>query len=164
MNESEQIDVVDIKIFPHRFLKAETTEKVLNALYELDGTVRLIIHGEGLPELVNAGPAKGMPVNHTERKTIIVKDQELELLITVGEIVATVEAQNLEKYMEELKTLLDDVFAFGYQTSVGVFTKQDATISDHMKYGPNFENEIDKRFIGMADPRSKTQDTVKIIK
>lgn len=159
-----QIEVVDIKIFPYRFLSAKTSEKVLNKIYSLDGLIRVIINGESLPKVIGYGPGKGLPVSHTERANIELNGELVELGINVGEIIMTVDKSKLHEITEELEPSLEEIFSFGYQMSVGIFTKHDTTISDYLKYGLNFEDKIDKRFIGMSDPRSKTGDTVKIIK
>ena len=56
MNESKQINVIDIKIIPNRFLKPNTCEIILNEIYELEGIVRVLIHGPSLPKKVFYGP------------------------------------------------------------------------------------------------------------
>ena len=69
--EKKGIKVIDIKIFPHRYLKPKTSEKVLNASYDLGkDIIRVIVHGPSLPKYVYYGPARGMPVNHSDRKVI----------------------------------------------------------------------------------------------
>jgi methyl-coenzyme M reductase subunit D len=71
--EEEKCEIIDLKIFPHRFLKPETAEKVLNKIFELDGLIRGIVHGPSLPKTVYYGPARGTPVNHQYRKSIKIK-------------------------------------------------------------------------------------------
>lgn len=164
MSENLEIDVIDIKIFPNRILSAKTTEKVLNDVYTIDGLLRVIIDGKSLPEVVYEGAAKGLPVNHDDRVNITVNKNEIELGIKVGEIILTVDKSKVNSITEYLEECLDDHFPFGYHLSVGTFSKRETTISDYLKYGPNFEDKIDKRLIGMTDARSKSTDTVKIIK
>ncbi len=40
---------MDIEIFPHRLLSADTTESLLNALDELDGVKKIVLQGQRLP-------------------------------------------------------------------------------------------------------------------
>ena len=40
MDESKQVNVIDIKIIPNRFLKPNTCENILNEIYGLDGNMR----------------------------------------------------------------------------------------------------------------------------
>jgi methyl-coenzyme M reductase subunit D len=89
-DETNIIKATDVKIFPHRILKPQTTETILNEVMVLDGVLRVLINGESLPTIINYGPAKGLPVNHTDRKTINVKGNDVPLRISVGEIILTV--------------------------------------------------------------------------
>ena len=88
MDESKQVNVIDIKIIPNRFLKPDTSEKILNEIYELEGNMRVLIHGPSLPKKVFYGPGKGHEVNHTDRKTIQVKGNDVDLRVMVGDIIA----------------------------------------------------------------------------
>ena len=36
MDESEKVNVIDIKIIPNRYLKPDTTEKLLNSIYSIN--------------------------------------------------------------------------------------------------------------------------------
>ena len=103
--DEQDINVIkasDVKIFPHRILKPTTTEKILNQILALDGVLRVLINGESLPTIVNFGPAKGLPVNHTDRKTINVKGNDVPLRVSVGEIILTVQVDNLEDFLEQV--------------------------------------------------------------
>ena len=76
VEEQNIIKATDVKIFPYRILKPSTTETILSQILKLDGILRVLINGESLPTMVNFGPAKGLPVNHTDRKTININGQE----------------------------------------------------------------------------------------
>ena len=52
MDESKEINVVDVKIVPDRYLKPDTCEKILNEIYELEGLIRVLVHGPSLPKKV----------------------------------------------------------------------------------------------------------------
>jgi methyl-coenzyme M reductase subunit D len=40
---------MDIEIFPHRLLSADTTERLLNSLDEIDGVKKIVLQGQRLP-------------------------------------------------------------------------------------------------------------------
>lgn len=164
MGESEKINVIDIKIIPNRYLKPNTTEKILNELYELDGQQRVLIHGPSIPLKVFYGPGKGHVVNHTDRKEINVKGNSVELRVMVGEIVITVDVSKFNDFMGNLEDVLENNMPCDYLVLVGIFTRTKSTISDYLKYGNNFEDVIDDRYIGLVDSRSKTSETVKVIR
>ena len=158
------IKATDVKIFPHRILKPTTTEKILNQILVLDGVLRVLINGESLPTIVNFGPAKGLPVNHTDRKTINVKGNDVPLRVSVGEIILTVQLDNLEDFVEKVDEILKESLSFGFDIKVGVFTKTRTSVSDFMKYGEGFEDKIDSRLIGLVDPNAKSSETVRYIR
>lgn len=164
MGESEKINVIDIKIIPNRYLKPNTTEKILNELYELDGQQRVLIHGPSIPLKVFYGPGKGHVVNHTDRKEINVKGNTVELRVMVGEIVITVDISKFNDFMENLEDVLDKNMPCDYSVLVGIFSRTKSTISDYLKYGNNFEDAIDNRYIGLVDSRAKTSETVNVIR
>ena len=165
--DEQDINVIkasDVKIFPHRILKPTTTEKILNQILALDGVLRVLINGESLPTIVNFGPAKGLPVNHTDRKTINVKGNDVPLRVSVGEIILTVQLDNLEDFVEQVDEILNDTLNFGYDVKVGIFTKTKTSVSDFMKYGEGFEDKIDSILIGLVDPNAKSSETVRYIR
>lgn len=159
----EKLEVIDIRIYPSRILKPETTEKILNLIYEWDSLVRVILNGPSVPKIVGFGPAKGLPTNHSDRKKISVIDNDLELQVKVGEIIATVLVSDINDYLAILDSSLPEIIDFSYEINVGVFTKSETTTSDYIKFGTNFEKDIDSRLIGMYDPRSVSSETVKMI-
>jgi methyl-coenzyme M reductase subunit D len=163
-DETNIIKATDVKIFPHRILKPQTTETILNEVMVLDGVLRVLINGESLPTIINYGPAKGLPVNHTDRKTINVKGNDVPLRISVGEIILTVQLDNLEDFVEKVDEILSNTLNFGYDLKVGVFTKSQTSVSDYMKYGKGFEDKIDSRLIGLVDPNAKSSETVRYIR
>ena len=162
-NSGEVCEIIDIKIVPYRFLKPETSEKVLNEIFELDGIIRGIVHGPSLPKTVYYGPARGTPVNHQYRKKINVKGQDIDLRLLIGEIILTVNVKLLNDIMESIEKILDETLSFKYILIIGIFTKTQITVSDYLKYGTNFENVIDERYIGMVDSRARSSETIKMI-
>lgn len=164
MSESKEINVIDIKIVPYRYLKPQTTEKVLNKIYELDGPQRFLIHGPSLPNKVFYGPGKGNDVNHTYRKEITVNRNTFELRVMVGEIIITLDISKFNDFMENIEEILDEIMPCNYYMLVGIFSRTKTTISDYLKYGENFEGVIDNRYIGLVDSHRKSSETVNVIK
>ena len=165
-NEKELnvVKACDVKIFPDRILKPATAENILNQIMEMDGILRVLINGERLPTKVMMGPAKGTAVNHTDRKTINVKGNDVPLQVSVGEIILTVQLDNLEDFVKTTEEILDEALSFGYNVSTGVFTKTTTSVSDYMKYGIGFEDKIDSRLIGLVDPNAKSSETIRYIR
>jgi len=157
------IKAIDVKIFPYRRLKPETTEELLNSIMKFGGILRVLVNGNSLPKIVGYGPAKGTPVNHGDRKVIKVKKSNFELFVSAGELIITVKYEELDSFMEKLEKLLESTLSFKYDVTVGVFTKTNVTVSDYLKLGLNLEENIDPHFIGMVDPNSKSSETVKLI-
>jgi len=155
---------VDVKIFPQRLLKPETVEELLNRIYGLEGIVRVLVHGPSIPDRVYYGPARGTEVKHSDRRRIRVRGEEVELRVKVGEVIVGILPEALEENMDKIDEILKEVLPCSYKVFIGAFTKKDITISDYLKYGLNFEDKIDPRIIGMADPSSRVKDTVVNIK
>lgn len=159
----DKIKAVDVKIFPYRRLKPQTTEKVLNGIMEFDGVLRVLVNGNSIPKVVTYGPAKGTPVNHEDRKVIGVKNENFELCVSVGELIITVNYDELESFMEKLDTLLKETLTMKYDVKTGIFTKTDITVSDYIKIGLGLETGIDPSLVGLVDPNSKSSETINLI-
>ena len=159
----DKIKAVDVKIFPYRRLKPQTTEKILNGIMELDGVLRVLVNGNSIPKVVNYGPAKGTPVNHEDRKVIGVKNENFELCVSVGELIITVNYDELDSFMEKVDALLKDTLTMKYEIKTGIFTKTDITVSDYIKVGLGLEKGIDPAMIGLVDPNSKSSETINLI-
>ncbi len=162
--ELNVVKAADVKIFPERILKPATTENILSKILDLDGILRVLINGESLPTVVTSGPAKGEPVNHTDRKTINVNGNEIPLQVSVGEIILTVQLDNLEDFVEEVNKILEENLKFNFDVSTGIFTKTTTSVSDYLKYGEGFEDKIDSRIIGLVDPNAKSSETIRYIR
>ncbi|UTB31614.1 MAG: methyl-coenzyme M reductase operon protein D [Methanobacterium sp. ERen5] len=159
----DKIKAIDVKIFPYRRLKPQTTEKMLNGIMEFDGVLRVLVNGNSIPKIVTYGPAKGTPVNHEDRKVIGVKNKNVELCVSVGELIITVNYDKIESFMEKLDTFLNETLTMGYDVKTGIFTKTDITVSDYIKLGLGLENRIDPNLIGLVDPSSKSSETINLI-
>ena len=128
------VPLPEVHIITQRLLKADTTEKVLNALVGVKKIRQINLKGESLPATINSGPNKGIANNHSERKVIKFGDKEVELKHLVGDffIELTVENQEeLEAKVQEIEEAVKDVIPFGYSIEVGRYSKYRPSLHDY---------------------------------
>jgi methyl-coenzyme M reductase subunit D len=137
MNSTEKPEAVplpEILIFPSRLLKAETTEKLLNMVYEVPHVRQVNIAGEGLPAVLGSGPGKGLPNEHPERRVITVKGKQVELRLLVGRVFVEIDdIDNLQQALEEIEKICVEVLPFGFNLEVGRYSKYKPTVTDYAK-------------------------------
>jgi len=141
---------MDIEIFPHRLLNADTTEKLLNNLEDLEGVKRMVIQGQRLP------PEEINP----DRQSITVKGEEIDLQVKTGRVMMEIEE---EEIIEEVKTICDDILPFGYNVHVGTFIRKQKTVTDDIKYGEAV-NDIPDEMVGLTDQDAQLSERATIIK
>jgi len=133
-NSSEAVPLPEILIFPTRLLKAETTEKLLNKLYEVPHVRQVNISGESLPAVLGSGPGKGLGNEHPERKVINVKGKEVELRLLVGRVFVEIDdIDNVQQALEEIDAICTDLMPFGFNLEVGRYSKYKPTVTDYAK-------------------------------
>jgi len=133
-NEAVPVPLPEILIFPHRLLSAETTEKLLNRVYEVAHVRQINVSGESLPAVATIGPATGTPINHPERKTIKVKGQEVELRLQVGRLFVEIDdIDHVQKALEEIEAICKELLPFGFNLEVGRYSKYRPTVTDYRK-------------------------------
>ena len=142
---------MDIEIFPHRLLNADTTERLLNDLEDIEAIKRMVVHGPKLP------PEE---VGHPDRKTIKVKDEEVDLLVKTGRILIEIEK---EEAIDDIKKICKSRLPFGFNVHLGTFIKKEKTVTDHLKFREELE-KIPQEMIGLTDPSARLKDRAKIIK
>ena len=141
---------IQVEIIPQRYLMPATTQKLLNAIYENGGLVRIMIHGPNLPRSVPYGPGRGSPIEENRDLLIDVGGQAFELSVKVGRI--RLELQS-EKYFDGLKAACERALPFSVQLKKGKFFHDRQTLTDYAKFG-----EVDdKRILGLIDPRAKKE-------
>jgi len=74
-----------------------------------------------------------------------------------------VELEKVNLFLKKLDNILLKRLNFKYEISAGIFTKNNTTVSDYLKYGVGFEEKIDYRMIGLVDPNARSKETVKLI-
>jgi len=139
---------IQVEIVPSRYLLPATAQKLLNAIYENGGIVRITIHGPNLPRSVPYGPGRGAPIEENRDLLIEVAGQAFELCVKVGRIRLELESK---KYFDGLKAACERALPISFQIRQGKFFHTRQTITDYAKFG----NVEDTRILGLIDPRAK---------
>jgi len=144
---------MDIEVFPHRVLGADTTEKLLNGIESINDVKRTVIQGPRLPpEDPNEDP------RYSERRKITVNGKEVDLKVKTGRIF--VEISN-ESTINEIKGICNEYLPFGFDINIGKYIRTQKTVSDNIKYG---DSDIPDELVGMTDQSAKLKDRLTIIK
>lgn len=141
---------MDIEIFPHRLLSADTTERLLNDLEGIEGIKRIVIQGQRLPP-------KEINENH---RTIILKGEEIDLQVQTGRILMDIED---EEIIDEIRSICEDLLPFGFNLHVGTFIRKHKTVTDNIKYGKAL-NQISKEMVGLTDQNAQLSERATILK
>jgi len=142
--ESMQLEIV-----PSRYLMPATAQKLLSAIYENGGLVRIMIHGPNLPRSVPYGPGRGTPIEENRDLLIELGGQAFELSVKVGRIRLELEG---EKYLKGLEEACKRALPFSFNMKRGKFFHDRLTITDYAKFGSKVE---DPRILGLIDPKAK---------
>ena len=130
----EAVPLPEILIFPTRLLKADTTETLLNRVYEVPHVRQINIAGEGLPAVLGSGPGKGLPNEHPERRVITVKGKQVELRLLVGRVFVEIDdIDYLQPALEEIEKICSEILTFGFTLEVGRYSKYRPTVTDYKK-------------------------------
>ncbi|MEZ5335049.1 MAG: methyl-coenzyme M reductase operon protein D [Methanolobus sp.] len=146
-----EANYVQLEIFPSRLLKPETAQNLLSEIAEVEGIIRLFVHGPRLPQTVPYGPATGLPVNHPGNAVIEVAGQAIELAVSVGSIRMEVVDVDVK---EQVREVCEKVLSVPFQFREGNFIPRRQTVSDYARRGPN----ADPIMTGMTDPKGKLKD------
>jgi methyl-coenzyme M reductase subunit D len=148
---------MDIQIFPHRILGADTTEKLLNKIEDIDNVKRTVLQGPRLPpENPDDNP------RYVDRRKIIVKGKELELKVKTGRIFAEVsEESDIHQVRTNIEEICKDLLPFGYDVDIGKYIRTQKTVTDNIKYGGA---DVPEDLLGMTDQSAKLSDRVTILK
>jgi methyl-coenzyme M reductase subunit D len=141
---------MDIEIFPHRLLSADTTEKLLNDLEELEGVKKMVIQGQRLPQ----------SEENPDRRVITILGEKIDLQVKTGRVF--IEIQD-EEAIEEVKIICTDHLPFGFDIHVGTFIRKHKTVSDGLKYG-KAADEIPEEMFGLTDQNAQLSERATIIK
>jgi len=153
-NQMTDAEYPQCRIVSHRLLKPDTVENLLTRLVEISGIRRIVMNGPSIPLTVPGGPARGADNPHSDRRSIFVKGEEVELKVQVGTILMELEKDDIIPLIQQA---CDAVFVkFPYQLQQGKYMRSSPTQVDHAKYGPG----ADSRILGITDPNAKTGPTI----
>jgi len=141
---------IQVEIIPQRYLMPDTTQKLLNAIYDNGGLTRIMVQGPNLPRSVPYGPGRGAPIEENRNLLIEVAGQAFELKVKVGRV--RLELAD-EKYFNGLKEACERALPFSFQIKRGRFFRNSPTLSDYAKYG----DVEDKRLLGLIDPKARKE-------
>jgi methyl-coenzyme M reductase subunit D len=142
---------MDIEIFPHRYLSADTTENLLKNLDEIGGVKKMILHGQKLP------PAES---GHPDRKIIILKDQEIDLQVKTGRVLMEIDEKSV---VDKIKNVCENHLPFGFNINNGTFIRKQKTVTDTLKYGETL-GELSDELVGLTDQNAPLSERVRILK
>lgn len=128
------IPLPEVRITTNRLLGADTTEKVLNGLNEVERIRQIQIAGRMLPKTVNSGPNKGLDNNHTQRRIITVCGEEMELKHMIGSFYIELNVENeemLEDAAGKIKNIFDTHVEHGFTLDVGRYSKYRPSLRDY---------------------------------
>jgi len=132
--KADAVPLPEVLIFPERLLSANTAEKLLNRIYEIDHIRQVNVSGENLPAIAMNGPSRGQPIDHPERRTIVVNGEEIELRLLVGRIFVEIDdIDHLQKALEDIEKACKEVLPFGFNLEVGRYSKYRPTVIDYKK-------------------------------
>jgi methyl-coenzyme M reductase subunit D len=148
---------VQIEIFPQRFLKPDTAQRLLGEIYKSGGILRIMIQGPNLPKAVPYGPGKGIPIEEHMNMLLELGDQALELRVKVGRIWLELES---EERIEGVKAACERMLPCSFSIKKKQLFHTKPTVSDYAKYGSEVE---DKRLLGLIDPKAKRERDLAIL-
>ncbi|MBZ9570837.1 methyl-coenzyme M reductase operon protein D [Methanobrevibacter sp. TMH8] len=142
---------MDIEIFPNRYLSADTTEKLLKDLDEIEGIIKMVLHGQRLP------PAE---MGHPDRKVISIKGQKIDLQVKTGRILMEIKEESI---IDEIRNVCENHLQFGFNINNGTYIRKQKTVSDNLKYGKILDDLSDE-IVGLTDQNAQLSERVKILK
>lgn len=148
---------LQLEIVPQRLLRPETAQVLLNEILDLEGVVRLFIHGPRLPGTVPYGPAKGTSLVHDSRRLIKIEGNTVELMVSVGSIRLEVTDADVKEQVHEI---CEKLFPFPFEFREGNFMLRRQTVTGYARFGP----DQDPLMVGITDPKGKLKNQVCVIK
>ncbi len=128
------VPLPEVWIQSERLLKAESTERILNALEGVEKIRQINLKGESLPATINSGPNKGIANDHSERRIIKFCGKEVELKHLVGDFyieLAVDDEEELKAKVKEIEDAVKDVMPFGYSIQIGRYSKYRPSLHDY---------------------------------
>lgn len=142
---------MDIEIFPHRYLSADRTEKLLKDLEEIEGVKRMVLQGQRLPPTESG---------HPDRRIIRVNGEEIDLQVKTGRVLMEIED---EEILDEIRNICENLLPFGFNIHIGTYIRKQRTVTDKLKYGENLD-KIPDEMVGLTDQNAQLSQRASIIK
>lgn len=130
LNEGEGTYSPEVVIFPNRLCSDETVANFLEALKDIDGITKVIMHGPRTYDFI--------------KRCIKIGDcQEIILDVQVGKFYIEIDHPQV---IRSIREAADEIFKFGYRIGAGRYTKYRKTTMDHVRgYSLVFRKEILER-------------------
>lgn len=142
---------MDIEIFPHRYLSADTTEKLLIGFDGLDGVKRMVLQGQRLPSAESG---------HPNRRILTINGEKIDLQVKTGRIL--IEIEN-EEIINKIEHICGRHLPFGFNIHIGNYIRKQKTVTDKLKYGENL-TKIPDEMVGLTDQNAQLSERTNIIK
>ena len=142
---------MDIEVFPHRYLSADTTENLLRGLEEIEGVKRMVLQGQRLPPY---------GIGHPDRRIITIKGQEIDLQVKTGRVLMEIECEDV---VDEVRNVCNELLPFGFNIHYGTFIRKEKTVTDNLKYGKKLD-ELPENMVGLTDQNALLKERATIIK
>jgi len=142
---------MDIEIFPHRYLSADTTENLLKDLDKIGGVKKMVLHGQKLPLYES---------RHPDRRIITIKGQKIDLQVKAGRVLMEI---GEESVIDEVRNVCKNHMPFGFNINNGTYIRKQKTVSDSLKYGKTLD-KLPNELIGLTDQNAQLSERVKILK
>ena len=145
---------MDIEIFPHRILGADTAEKLLNEVEALDDVQRTVIHGPRFPD-----KDATLPPQYRERRVLNILGEKVVLQVKPSRIFVEI---TLESTIDKIDEICKEHLPFGYEINQSRrnYIRKNKTVTDRIKYGDALPDDL----VGMTDQYSKFDKHVSILK
>ncbi len=145
----EEKGTMQIEIFPQRLLNVGTAQKLLNELNTIEGILRMVVYGPGLPRDDPDDLLEGR-FSVAEKKYLNIMGEMVELSVQVGRIWIEIEDT---KAIEKIREAAEKALPFPFELNEGLYLRRKKTVSDYARRGPN----VDDLSLGMFDPKVKRE-------
>ncbi|WP_231845141.1 methyl-coenzyme M reductase operon protein D [Methanocella paludicola] len=140
---------MQIEVFPQRLLNIGTAQKLLNELNTIEGIIRMVVYGPGLPRDDPDDLLEGK-FGVAEKKYFNIMGEMVELSVQVGRIWIEIEDT---KAIEKIREACEKALPFPFELNEGLYLRRKKTVSDYARRGPN----VDDMSLGMFDPKVKRE-------
>jgi methyl-coenzyme M reductase subunit D len=138
--------LLQLEIFPARFLTVETAQKLLNELNKISGITRMVVFGPGIPKDDPNDLLKGK--YEAKKKYLNILGEEVELTVQVGRVWVEVEDISVK---DKIREACEKTLHLPFDINEGLYLRTRKTITDYARKGGN----VDEISMGMFDPKSK---------